>query len=79
MTRGEQAYIRYDMRTRADGVILGWVQTNDNNDDGYPDGTTEEWETSFKTRADFDRRVGRNRTGISGIKVIVVLDGEELT
>jgi hypothetical protein len=76
---GLGTYHRYDMHTRADGEIHGWVETNDDNDDGYPDGNIERWQEHCKTRAEFDRRVGRSRIGISGVKVTVVLDGEELT
>jgi hypothetical protein len=72
------AWLRYDGYTQQDGTIQVEAMTNDNNDDGYADGETAEWMVTCRNRAEFDRRCGRCRTGISGITVTVSVDGEEV-
>lgn len=69
------AYQRYDGYTNPDGTIHVDVITNDDNDDGLPDEDTVEWTLRCPDRAAFDKRVGRSRTGCSGIAVTVTLDG----
>lgn len=75
---GTFAWQTYEGVTLDDGSIEVLVMTNDDNDDGYPDGTTAEWTMTFKNRAAFDRSCGRCRIGISGIRVWVRLDGQEI-
>lgn len=72
------AWMRYEGYSQGDGTIQVEAMTNDNNDDGYPDGETAEWTLTCRDRADFDTRCGRSRIGISGIRVTVTLDGEEV-
>jgi hypothetical protein len=73
-----RCYINYDLHTMPDGGIVGWCSTNDNDDDGVA-GDDESWEVGpFNDRAMMDRVVGKSRIGISGIKVTVTLDGEEI-
>lgn len=52
--------------------------TNDNNDDGHPDGRTEEWTMDFPDKAAALKHCGVCRVGVSGIRVTVRLDGEEV-
>jgi hypothetical protein len=73
-----EAWHRIDAHTQSDGSIVALNQTNDDNDDGYPDGETAEWSITYKDRSQFDRCVGVSRVGISGIRVTVTLDGKEI-
>ena len=63
--------------TRTDGSVFVRVMTNDEFDRGYPSGHGE-WEFVCASRMDFDRRCGVSRTGSSGVKVDVYLDGQRL-
>lgn len=69
-------------RIRADtlpsGEVIAHHSTNDDDDDGYPDGHTTEWTINYGSRAQFDKCCGVCRVGISGIIVTVTLDGKEL-
>jgi hypothetical protein len=69
---------RYDAHTNPDGSIEAHVWTNDDEDRGYPN-TESQWDERYKTAEEFHKRVGISRTGVSGVKVTVFLDGEELT
>lgn len=70
-------WLRYDAATMDDGSIVVDASTNDNRDRGY-DSEDAFWQLRFDNRAAFDRQIGRSRTGISGIQVTVMLDGEVL-
>jgi hypothetical protein len=66
--------------TQNDGRIMTHVETNDDDDDGYPDGkitqfTLGPWEKYQALRSPRDR----SHIGASGVHVYVYLDGEELT
>ena len=63
--------------TQIDGSILVYEQTNDNEDKGYPNEYAE-WTRNCKDRAEFDRKIGKSRRGVSGVEVLVFLDGEKL-
>jgi hypothetical protein len=58
--------------------VTAFNETNDDDDDGYPDGTWERWADHFKSVADFKRHAGVCRVGVSGVIVTVTLDGEEV-
>ena len=66
--------------TMKDGRILTHVTTNDDNDDGLPDGHITEFDLG-----PWDRRQAllsprdRSHIGVSGVYVYVYLDGNELT
>lgn len=74
---GDAALQRYDLATQDDGSIRGTVWTNDNLDHGVPSEIAE-WNVTYADRAAMDRGAGRSRTGISGVKVIVILDGQRI-
>ena len=67
--------------TVADGKIVTRHETNDDNDDGAPDGgETVEWTVGPQSsdtalRSPYDR----SHIGCSGVHVYVYLDGKELT
>jgi len=69
----------YDLCTLEDGTIRGTSSTNDDNDDGYPDRETSSWTVSYKNREEMLKRTGGCHYGISGIHVMVYLDGQEVT
>lgn len=70
-----KAFHRIDITSHDDGSATAWCITNDNDDDGYPDGTTAEWRIEHASVADALRHHGKCRVGISGIVVTVLLDG----
>ena len=74
----DRAWQRYDLYTQPDGTIRGEASTNDDNDDGYPDGTVDRWPLKFQNREDALKHFGTCRFGISGIEVEVTLDGERI-
>jgi hypothetical protein len=66
--------------TQPDGRILSHHETNDDNDDGWPDEEVTEYtlgpqELQFALQSPFDR----SHIGYSGVYVYVYLDGKELT
>lgn len=63
--------------TQDDGSIEAVVTTNDNLDRGGPSEYAQ-WTVRYRNREEFDRHAGRSRTGISGIRVSIWLDGEEV-
>ncbi len=66
---------RYELYTDNEGEIRGVCSTNDNDDDGYPDGAIEQWEVHYRTYGEMLQRTGGMHYGCSGIKVEVYLDG----
>lgn len=74
----DSVFHRIDADTQPDGSIVAHHVTNDDNDDGWPDGNVEKWKTTYRNRASFDKCVGKSRIGISGIVVTVDLDGHRL-
>ena len=73
-----QAWQTYDLFTAEDGTIRGTASTNDDNDDGYPDGDISRWEVSYQNRAEMLKRTGGTHYGCSGIHVLVYLDLQEV-
>lgn len=71
------AKMSYDGHTMSNGRIRVDCWTNDNYDKGYPSGDAG-WTVTVPNRESFNRHCGKSRTGISGIKVTVTLDGEEV-
>ena len=54
--------------------------TNDDDDDGMPDGEWTEWTENYTLTAHMDKAIasaGKCRIGISGVIVTVMLDGVE--
>lgn len=68
---------RVDLYTREDGTVLAECSTNDNRDQGY-DSEDAYWTLQHPSKESALKQHGKCRVGISGIKVIVTLDGEEV-
>ena len=64
-------------RTLDDGSIVCDSWTNDNRDDGTADDEAS-WTLTYRSRAMFDKCVGRSRVGWAGTVVDVTLDGVRL-
>jgi hypothetical protein len=67
---------RIEIVTVENGVKVTQT-TNDDDDDGVPDGDWATWQ-HFTTRESALERAGRCRVGVSGVVVTVTLDGEEV-
>lgn len=74
----EAAYHNIYIETFDDGSALRRDETNDNDDDGYADGTTESWEFRWKNAETCIKAAGISRIGISGVRVNVYIDGEKV-
>lgn len=74
------AYQRYHVITgvEADTVVRVECETNDDDDDGYPDGQIDRWTMFFPSVAKALAYAGTCRIGVSGVVVTVTLDGEEV-
>jgi hypothetical protein len=59
------------------GKVRVLVSTNDDDDDGIPDGKVEQWSMEFPSVEAALEHCGRSRVGISGVRVTVLLDGSE--
>ena len=68
---------RIEGTTLQDGRIFVREWTNDNLDQGVPNECAE-WDWTAKDRAAFAKRAGRSRTGCSGVKVTITLDGKRI-
>lgn len=76
---GGQAVQRYEIKARFPiAPVIVYATTNDDNDDGYPDGNWENWEMQFHNLESALRFTGKCRVGISGVIVTVTLNGKEL-
>jgi hypothetical protein len=66
--------------TTSDSTVGGFVtvKTNDDDDDGYPDGEWVEWEQTFGTADKALEYAGKCHVGISGVIVTVTHNGEEV-
>jgi len=73
------AYQDYEVEENEDGTATVYCATNDDDDDGHVDCESAHWRLSFKTVAEALKYVGHSRVGVSGIKVTVKLNGEEVT
>jgi hypothetical protein len=71
----DRAFHNIDITTRADGSVWAVHTTNDDNDDGYPDGATQVWALNYKSVEDAKRVSGKSRIGISGVIVTVTVEG----
>lgn len=60
--------------TNGDGSIVAHTSTNDDQDLGIPNSYAE-WKGEHKTLESFQKSAGFSRTGISGVRVTVELDG----
>ena len=70
------AFQIYNGHTLEDGTIDVFAYTNDNLDLGYPNEYAA-WSYVVKNNEEFFQRVGgKTRTGCSGIKVTIILDGK---
>jgi hypothetical protein len=74
------AYQRYSILTcvEEDAVVRVDVETNDDDDDGFPDGEITTWSLTFPNVDAALRYTGACRVGISGVIVTVTLDGKEV-
>ena len=78
LDEGPGAWQRYVLWTLADGKIEGQCSTNDNLDTGYPNEYAD-WKVSYKDKASMLKNLsGGSHVGISGVRVSVELDGDEL-
>ena len=68
---------RHTVVTQGDEAIIH-TETNDDNDDGYPDGHWESWTLSYPSVEQALKHTGKCRVGVSGVIVTVTLDGEEV-
>lgn len=73
-----RAFHRVEIYSRPDGSAVAECQTNDDDDDGVPDGRTAEWTLEHKTIEQALKQHGKCRVGISGIVVTVCLDGNRV-
>ena len=60
------------------GSVMVYETTNDDDDDGFPDGEWKEWESSFKNVEAAMKYAGKCRIGFLGTIVTVTLNGKEL-
>lgn len=60
------------------GPVVVQQETNDDNDDGYPDGQVETWWLRFETLEAAIAQLGYTRRGAYGQPVDVCLNGEPL-
>lgn len=75
---GSGAWSRYELYTADDGRVKGICTTNDDGDTGYP-GQYADWKVEYRDKAEMLRQLsGGTHFGISGVKVEVYLDGEEV-
>jgi hypothetical protein len=74
---GGIAIHRYTI-TSGVGSVLVFNETNDNNDDGYPDGRWDTWTEEFTTVEKALKHTGKCHVGISGVICTVILDGKEV-
>jgi hypothetical protein len=70
-------YTRWELTDHHNGTMHICMETNDNNDDGYPDGEVTIWER------DTTEKIARELAGIShvgyfGHPVDVYLDGKKI-
>jgi hypothetical protein len=81
LTSGEFTLValqRYFIDSQPDGSAVVHCETNDDDDDGVPDGSWENWDMEFPTVKKALKHCGKCRIGISGVIVTVTLDGEEV-
>jgi hypothetical protein len=62
----------------ADENVRIECETNDDNDDGWPDGEVTTWVMHFPNVTQALKYAGTCRVGISGVIVTVTLDGREV-
>ena len=60
-----------------DGRVHVKEDTNDDEDRGYPTRYAR-WDYVLPSVESFHSKAGKSRVGISGVRVTVVLDGEEI-
>lgn len=73
-----RVFHRMAIRTLPSGRVEIHHETNDDNDDGYDDGYLVEWTNNVADVETALRITGKSRTGISGVRVTVSLDGVEV-
>jgi hypothetical protein len=69
---------RYTITTNSSGLALVSEQTNDDNDDGIPDGRWDTWSAEYPSVEAALEHTGKCRVGISGVICTVTLDGKEV-
>ena len=72
-------YHRFEITTRDDGSAQVRTETNDDNDDGFPDGQVESWLLEFRSLDEALRHTGTSRRGYYGQPVDVFLNGKRLS
>jgi hypothetical protein len=71
-------YTIYRIYTSADGSASVEWETNDDNDDGYPDGEVTKATYGFATVEKAKKFAGTSHTGLQGQPVDVYLDGKKI-
>jgi len=71
-------WTRVDLTTLDTGRIRARWQTNDDNDDGYPDGEISSYDTYHESIGQAIKRCGKSRKGFYGQPVDVFLDGNKI-
>jgi hypothetical protein len=72
-----QTWTEYQIVSEGEGAIV-YASTNDDNDDGVPDGEVAEWRQEWPTVEAALKHTGKTRTGFYGQPVRVFLDGQEV-
>jgi hypothetical protein len=76
--RDTMIYTRWDLWTRANNMIEVRMETNDNNDDGYPDNEpVTVWERVMPEKKAREM-AGKSHRGYYGQSVDVYLDGKKI-
>jgi hypothetical protein len=75
---GEIAVHRIDVISFGEVATIVTEQTNDDNDDGYPDGEWKTWNNTFDTPEQAMKYAGVCRVGVSGVVVTVTFNGKEV-
>lgn len=73
-----EIYTRFDVTTLGGGRVHLRMETNDDNDDGVPDGEITIWERDMSLET-AKGVAGKSRIGIYGHKVDVYIDGIKYT
>jgi hypothetical protein len=74
-----ETYIRWDLTTISELLVHARMETNDNNDDGFPDaGPVAVWERDMTKFGALELAGQKSHLGSHGQPVIVYLDGKKI-
>jgi hypothetical protein len=72
-------WMRYDLRRNPDGSLHADESTNDNDDDGYPDGEVASWLAHYSSWQSAQKSLGVSYVGPVGCQVTITIDGQLVT